>query len=111
MANFQLQDVQRVPYQLTAVDADGNPAQLAPGSTIVVSSSDPESASVIADPTPASGTVASGVILGASKLGTVQINAVVTNADGSPGPTGAVSIDIVSGPAASISFGLGAPVG
>ena len=111
MSNFQLQDVQRVPYQLTAVDADGNPAQLAPGGTITVSSSDPASATVLPDATPASGTVASGVIAGGAKLGTVQINAAVTNADGTPGPTGAVSIDIVSGPAAQISFGLGVPVG
>lgn len=111
MANFQLQDVQRVPYQLIAVDADGNPAQLAPGSIIVVSSSDPDSAAVVPDATPAPGSVASGVISGGAKLGTVQINAAVTNADGTPGPTGAISLDIVSGPAASITFGLGTPVG
>lgn len=111
MAPFQLKDVQRVPYQLTAVDADGNSAQLEAGATIAVSSSDPTSATVIPDATPAPGSVASGEIVAGAKLGLVQINAAVTKADGTAGPTGAMSIEIVSGPAASISFGLGTPVG
>src|SRR5258706_6377892 len=111
MAPFQLKDVQKVPYQLTAVDADGNPAQLEDGSGVTVSSSDTSCATVLPDTTPAPGTVASGEIIAGAKLGLVQINAAVTKADGSPGPTGAVSIEIVSGPAASISFGLGTPVG
>lgn len=110
MANLQLQDIQKVPYTLTAVDADGNPAQLAPGASVAVSSNDPASATVVPDATPAVGSVASGFVVGGAKLGTVQINAVVTNADGSAGPTGAVSIDIVSGPAASIAMSLGTPV-
>lgn len=110
MSNLQLQDVQKVPYSLTAVDADGNPASLGAGDTVVVSSSDPASATVVPDATPAAGTVASGFIVGGAKLGTVQINAAVTKADGSAGPTGAVSIDIVSGPAASIAMSLGTPV-
>ena len=110
MANFQLQDNNKVAYQLTAVDADGNPAQLAAGATVAISSSDEAMATVVPDATPAAGTVASGFVVGGAKLGTVQINAVTTNADSSAGPTGAVSVDIVSGPAASISFSLGAPV-
>lgn len=110
MANLQLQDNQKVPYQLVAVDTDGNPAQLAAGATIAVSSSDPASSSVVPDPTPVAGSVASGFVVGGTKLGTVQISAAVTNGDGSAGPTGAVSIDVVSGPAASISFSLGTPV-
>lgn len=110
MGNLQLQDVQKVPYLLTAVDADGNPAQLASGASVAVSSSDPASALVVPDATPAAGTVASGFVVGGAKLGTVQINAAVTNGDGSAGPTGAVSIDVVSGPAASIAMSLGTPV-
>jgi hypothetical protein len=110
MPSFMLQDVQKVPYQIAAVDADGNPASLAAGDSINVSSSDSTMAVVVPDATPAAGFVASGFIVGASKLGTVQINAAVTHADGSAGPTGAVSIDIVSGPAASLSMGFGTPV-
>jgi hypothetical protein len=110
MGNLQLQDVQKVPYQLTAVDKDGNPAGLEAGASIAVNSSDPAMATVVPDATPAPGTVASGFIVGGAKLGTVQINAAVTNPDGSAGPTGAVSIDIVAGPAASISMTLGTPV-
>jgi hypothetical protein len=110
MANLQLQDQQKIPYSLTGVDKDGLPAQLAAGATVAVSSSDPTLATVVADATPAAGSIASGFIVAQPKLGTVQINAAVTNADGSAGITGAVSIDIVSGPAASIAFGLGTPV-
>lgn len=109
MGNFQLQDVQKVPYSLQAVDADGNPAQLEAGDTVDVSSSDPASATVVPDATPAAGSVASGFVVGGAKLGTVQVNAAVKKADGSAGPTGAVSIDIVGGPAASISFSMGTP--
>jgi hypothetical protein len=109
MSNFQLQDVQKVPYTLTAVDADGNPAQLAAGASVAVSSSDPTIAEVVPDAVPAVGSIASGFVVGKAKLGTVQVNAAVTNADGSAGPTGAVSIDVVAGPAATISMGLGTP--
>lgn len=83
MANFQLQDVQNVPYLLAALDADGNPASLDAGASVAVSSSDEELAKVVPDETPAAGSVASGVIAGGTKLGTVQINAAVVNADGS----------------------------
>lgn len=110
MANFQLQDVQKVAYSLAAVDADGLPATLPSGASVAVSSSDPTIATVVPDATPAAGSIASGFVVAQAKLGTVQINAAVTNADGSAGPTGAVSIDVVSGPAASISFSLGTPV-
>ena len=110
MANFQLQDVQKVSYALSAADADGNPSVLAAGATVAVSSSDVTMATVLPDATPAAGSLASGFILGAAKLGTVQINAAVTNADGSAGLTGALAIDIVSGPAATISMAPGTPV-
>ncbi len=110
MANFQLQDSQKVPYQLTAVDADGLPASLPAGASVAVSTADPTLATVVPDATPVAGSIASGFIVAQPKIGTVQINAAVTNADGSAGPTGAVAVDIVSGPAASIAFNLGAPV-
>lgn len=110
MTNFQLQDVQKVLFVLNAVDADGNPAALASGASIKVSSADPTIADVVLDPTPASGSLVSGFVVGKAKLGTVQINAAVVNVDGSAGVTGAVSIDVVAGPAATISFNLGTPV-
>lgn len=110
MANLQLQDVQKVPYAIQAVDADGNPAALAAGSTLAVASSDPTMATVVPDATPAAGSVASGFIVGQSKLGTVQINVQETKADGTAGLSGAVSIDIVSGPAAQLVIAPGTPV-
>jgi hypothetical protein len=109
MANFQLQDSQKVPYAVAALDAAGLPlAALAAGESIAVSSSDASLAVVVPDAAPAAGSVASGFIVGQPKLGTVQISAAVTKADGSAGPTGAVAIDIVAGAEASISVSLGA---
>jgi hypothetical protein len=110
MSNFQLQDVQKVPYQIVALDADLNPTSLAAGDTVAVSSSDTTEATVVEDATPVAGSVASGFIVGQSKLGTVQINVAVTHGDGSAGPTGSVSIDIVAGAAATIAVNLGTPV-
>ena len=108
--NLQLTDVQKVSFQLQAVDAKGNPTgALASGQTIVVNSSDTDMATVVPDPTPASGSVASGFIVAGSKLGTVQITAQVSNADGSAAESGSTSIDIISSAAATIQFALGTP--
>lgn len=107
---FQLQDVQKVPYSVVAVDADGNPAALATGATIAVASSDPTIATVVPDASPAAGTIASGFVVGQSKLGTVQISVAVTNADGTPGPTGTAPVQVVAGAAATIQVNLGAAV-
>ncbi len=110
MANFQLEDVQKVSYALAALDADGNAATLDAGDTIAVTSGDSTMASVVPDATPAAGFLASGFILGGAVEGTVLISAAVTKADGSAGASGGVAIDVTSGPAASITFSLGAPV-
>jgi hypothetical protein len=106
---FVLQDNQKVPYLITAVDADGNPTSLPAGATIAVKTSDPTIATVVPDATPATGSIASGSIVGQSKLGLVQISAAVTNADGTPGPTGQTSVQVVAGAAATIAIALGTP--
>lgn len=109
--NTQLGDTQKVPYTLTALDADGNPASLAAGDVVVVSSSDTASATVVPDATPAAGSLASGFILGGKKLQVgVVITAAANKADGSVDLTVTDTIDIVAGAASALSFGLGAPV-
>ena len=110
MPNFQLGDTEKVPYALTELDADSNPATADPSDVISVTSSDTASATVVADATPVAGSVASGFILGGAKLQTgVTITATVTHTDGSS-LTVSDLIDIVGGKASSISLGLGAPV-
>lgn len=110
-APFVLQDHQKVPYQIVGVDAAGLPgASLPAGASVAVSSSDPTLATVVPDATPAPGTLASGFVVAQPKLGTVQLNVAVTNADGSAGPTGQQSIQIVAGAEATIQVNLGTPV-
>jgi len=111
MANFQLGDTEKVSYTLTALDADSNPAVLADGDTISVTSSDPASASVVADATPISGSLASGFIVGGKKIKTgVSITFSATKADGSLDLTVVDLIDIVGGTATSLSVSLGSPI-
>lgn len=110
MPNFQLGDTEKVPYALTELDADSNPATADPSDVISVTSSDNASATVVPDATPVAGSVASGFIFGQAKLQTgVTITATVTHTDGSS-LTVSDLIDIVGGKASSISLGLGAPV-
>jgi len=110
MPNFQLGDTEKVAYALTALDADSNPATLAPGDTVSVVSSDVASATVVPDPTPVAGSLASGFIVGGSKLGTITITASANKADGTLDLSVTDAIDIVGGKASSLSLGLGAPV-
>jgi hypothetical protein len=110
MANFQLADVQKVPYTLTELDADGNPASPQPGDAVSIVSSDTASATIVPDAAPAAGSVASGFILGGKKLQTgVTVTATVAHADGSKLSV-TDTIDVVAGAASTISLGLGAPV-
>ena len=111
MANFQLGDTEKVQYSLTALDADSNPATLAPGDVISVTPSDTDSATVVPDATALAGTLGSGFILGGKKLQVgVTITASATKADGTLDVTTTTLIDIVGGVATSLSLGLGAPV-
>ena len=110
MANFQLGDTEKTPYALTELDADSNPATPDPADVISIVSSDPASATVVPDATPAAGSVASGFIVGGTKLQTgVTITATVTHADGTSLSV-VDTIDVVGGKASSLSLGLGAPV-
>jgi len=110
MANFQLGDTEKVPYALTELDADSNPATPKSDDTITIVSSDTDSATVVPDETPVAGSVASGFIVGGKKVQAgVSITATVTHADGTS-LTVTDLIDVVGGAASSISLGLGAPV-
>lgn len=110
MANFQLEDTEKVAYALTELDADSNPATADPADVISITSSDTASATVVPDASATAGSVASGFILGGSKLQTgVVITATVTHSDGTS-LTVSDTLDIVGGKASSISLGLGAPV-
>lgn len=110
MANFQLGDTEKVPYALTELDADSNPAVPQATDVIAIASSDTDSATVVPDATPAAGSVASGFVVGGKKLQTgVTVTATVTHADGTS-LTITDTIDIVGGAASSLSLGLGAPV-
>jgi hypothetical protein len=111
MANFQLGDTEKVSYALTVLDADSNPANLLPGDTVSVFSSDTTSATIVPDSVPAAGSVASGFVVGGKKVQVgVSITAAITHADGSLGLSVVDLIDIVGGTASSISLGFGAPV-
>jgi hypothetical protein len=112
---FVLTDSQKVPYQIIGDDAAGFPgAALPAGATIAVTSSDPTIAVVVPDAAPAPGTVASGFIAAAVpakvSVAPIQINAAVTNADGTPGPTGSLAVSVVAGALATIVMSLGAAV-
>ena len=116
MSNFSLGDTEKVPYALTELDADSNPASLSPGDTITVVSSDTDSLTVVPDSVPVDGSVASGFLVGGKKLQLgVTVTATVAHAaagDGTPGTSLTVTdlIDVVGGVASSLSLGLGAPV-
>lgn len=108
--NFQLGDSQKVPYALTELDADGNPASPSPGDSITIVSSAPASISVVPDATPVPGSIASGFLLGGSTLALgVTITATVLHSDGTS-LTVVDTLDVVGGAASSLSLGLGAPV-
>lgn len=110
MANTQLGDTEQMSYALVELDADSAPATPQVGDVITIVSSDTDSATVVPDGTPVTGSVASGLVVGGKKLGVgVTIIATVTHPDGS---TLSVTdlIDVVGGAASSLSLGFGAPV-
>ena len=107
MANFQLGDTEKVSYAVTILDADSNPASLQPGDVVSATSSSP-SMTVLPDATPVAGSVASGFLLGTAALATGVVFTVAIT--GSVNLTATDTIDIVGGPASSISIALGTPV-
>jgi len=108
--NFQLGDNEKVPYVMTALDANSAGVKLADGDVISVTSADPDIASVVPDATPAAGSLASGFIVGGKKLGTVAISAAASKADGTLDTSVIDQIDVVGGAATSLSLSLGKPV-
>ena len=113
MPNPIITDSQKAPYTVTGLDAGKQPASLQPGDTITVVSSAPASAVVTPDATPAAGTLASGFIVGGVPAVGVVITATFTPGSGPTAGVAQVStdtVDIDGGEAATITFGLGAPV-
>jgi hypothetical protein len=111
MPNFQLGDTEKASYALTALDGDSNPAVLASGDVVSVTSSDPTSLTVVADATPVAGSLASGFILGSTQLQNgVQVTASIKKADGSLELSTMSLVDVVGGQATSLTLGFGAPV-
>ena len=111
MPNFQLGDTEKVPYALTELDADSNPATPQPGDVVTVVSSDAASISVVPDATPVAGSVASGFLVGGAKLQLgVIVTASLSHANSTQPLTISDTIDVVGGSASSLSLGLGAPV-
>lgn len=109
-ANFQLGDTEQCTYALVELDADSNPATPDPADVITVVSSDTDSATIVPDPTPVTGSQASGLLVGGKKLQVgVTVTATVTHPDGTTLQTSAL-VDIVGGVASSLSLGFGAPV-
>jgi hypothetical protein len=109
MANPIILDSQKAPYTVTGLDAAGQPAALQPGDAVIVVSSDP-AATVVPDAAPATGTLQSGFIVGMSPKTGVVLTATFTPATGTAPPPVTDTVDIDGGEAATITFGLGAPV-
>lgn len=110
---FVITDSQKVPYQVIGLDAAGLPgASLPAGATVAVNSSDPTVATIAPDSPAVAGAIASGFVVAASpaKLGVIQVNVAVTNADGSAGPTGQGSVQVVAGAEATINVQFGTAV-
>ena len=107
--NPQIGDNQKAPFTITEFDSKNFPVLPAAGDTVTVVPSDTNAVSVVMDPTPASGTVASGFIVGGNPTANVDIVATVTHADGTT-LTATDTVDIVAGAASSLAFGLGAPI-
>jgi hypothetical protein len=111
MANTQLADNFKIPYNVVELDSDGNVATPSAGDTCTVVSSDTTKATIVPDATPAAGSIASGFIVGGSVEGTVTVTATTTHADGTPvGPPIVDAIDVVSGAPVTAGFSLGTPV-
>jgi hypothetical protein len=127
MPNFQLQDSFKVPYAAQEADADQAPVAPGSGDTVVVTSSDTASMTVVPDatvdpakvPNNADGTpgnpsfvLQTGYLVGGKKAQTgVKAIATFAHADGTPSaPQVQDLIDIVVGPATTGTLSLGTPV-
>lgn len=118
MANFQLQDVQKVPYAVLETDADGNSVAPVAGDTCVGTSADTASFTIVPDATPdaakapaGSSPVQTGFIVGGSKnQAGVVLTFTISHADGSPAIIITDTLDNVTGPATNGSVSLGTPV-
>ena len=110
MANFQLQDAQKVSYAVAVTDVDNNPTTLQPGDVVTAISSMPASLAVVPDATPVAGSVASGFLVASSTLA-LGVTFTVT-----PATTGAAAIvatdliDVVAGADTGVTITLGTPV-
>jgi hypothetical protein len=127
LANFQLQDSQKVPYAIAEFDADGNIVAPGVGDSVAVTTSDPASLTAAPDatvdpakvPANADGTpgnpanyLQTGFLVGGKKaqLG-VGATATFTHTDGTKAPPAVTDLlDIVVGPAVTGAISLGAPV-
>ena len=122
MANFQLQDTQKVPYAVFESDADGNIGTPGTGDSVSVTTDSPTSLSISSDATVdpakvpaganASQCLQTGFIVGGSvnKVG-CQVTATFSHADGTPAPAAVVDlIDNIVGPLTTGALSLGAPV-
>lgn len=122
MANFQLQDSQKVPYAIFESDAKGNIDPPDTGDSVVVTTSDSASLTVVpdaaVDPAKVPGGNApanclqTGFIVGGAKAQlAVQVTATFTHTDGTPAPPAAVDlVDVIVGPITTGTISLGTPV-
>jgi hypothetical protein len=110
---FALQDIQQVPYQVPALDEDGQPTNNVPtGAVAVITSSDPTVVAVVPDATPAPGFIASGLLVGQPKLGTATVSGQVNDASGNllfPIAGLPQAVQVGASAAKSAGFTLGTP--
>jgi hypothetical protein len=122
MANFQLQDTQKVPYCIFESDSDGNVGTPGAGDSAVVTTSDPASLTVAADAVvdpakvPAGATAAqalqTGFLVGNKKAQAgVGATVTITHTDGTAAPPPFTDLlDIIVGPLTTTAMALGTPV-
>ena len=122
MANFQLQDTQKVSYAIFESDSDGNVGTPGAGDSVVVTTSDAASLTVAPDavvdpakvqaPAVASQCLQTGFLVGGKKP-QAGVGATVTFAhtDGTSAPPPVTDlIDIIVGPLTTGAISLGTPV-
>jgi len=112
MANFQLQDAQKVSYAVAVTDVDNNPTTLQPGDVVTAISSMPASLAVVPDATPVAGSVASGFLVASSTLA-LGVTFTVTITPAATGAAAIVATDligVVAGADTGVTITLGTPV-
>lgn len=116
--NFQLQDVQKVPYAFLATDAIGDPASPNAGDSVTIVSSDTDSLTVVPDATPdpakfpaGSDPIQTGFLVAGKKLQIgVSVTATAKLASGAVIDPVVDLIDVVGGPGVNAGLTLGTPV-